>query len=139
MPGWYFEMIGQLNFALPVHIIQLKEISPPITFVKPPFFQSPNSNSSSFIQQWNIVSPPASNYDQTKPTSKMLFQTPHHRNQMSMCRSNWHQSKMKFCRDRFIILRFSPVKQFQSIDLSKTELFPTFLYLLYFLFDCITV
>jgi hypothetical protein len=39
MPGSYFEVIGQLNPAPNLHIIQLKEILPPITFVKPPFLK----------------------------------------------------------------------------------------------------
>jgi len=42
MPGSYFEVIGQLNPAPQLHIIQLEEITPPITLVKPPFN---NSNS----------------------------------------------------------------------------------------------
>jgi hypothetical protein len=36
MPGSYFEVIGQLNPAVGLHIIQLKQIDPPIVFVKPP-------------------------------------------------------------------------------------------------------
>jgi hypothetical protein len=42
IPGSYFEVIGHLNPAPQLHIIQLKEITPPITFVKPPFAKSPN-------------------------------------------------------------------------------------------------
>jgi hypothetical protein len=37
MPGSYFEVMGQLNPAVGLLIIQLKEIDPPIVFVKPPF------------------------------------------------------------------------------------------------------
>jgi hypothetical protein len=37
MPGSYFEVIGQLNPAPQFHIIQIKEITSPITFVKLPF------------------------------------------------------------------------------------------------------
>jgi hypothetical protein len=37
MPGSYFEVIGQLNPAPGLNIIELKEIIPPMTLVKPPF------------------------------------------------------------------------------------------------------
>ncbi|CAM2725125.1 unnamed protein product [Rotaria socialis] len=37
MPGSYFEVMSQLSPAPGLYIIQLKEITPPITFVKPPF------------------------------------------------------------------------------------------------------
>lgn len=37
MPGSYFEVIGKLNPAPELYIIQLKEITPPIPLVKPPF------------------------------------------------------------------------------------------------------
>jgi hypothetical protein len=37
MPGSYFEVVGQLNPAKDLHIIQLKEIQPPFPLVKPPF------------------------------------------------------------------------------------------------------
>ena len=40
MPGSYFEVVGQLNSGSQLHIIQLKEITPPITLVKPPFTKS---------------------------------------------------------------------------------------------------
>ncbi|CAF4021445.1 unnamed protein product [Rotaria sp. Silwood1] len=40
MPGSYFEVIGQLNPAAGLHIIQLKEIEPPFPLVKPPFIKS---------------------------------------------------------------------------------------------------
>ncbi|CAF3124152.1 unnamed protein product [Rotaria sp. Silwood2] len=36
-PGSYFEVIGQLSPAVGLYIIHLKEIDPPIAFVKPPF------------------------------------------------------------------------------------------------------
>jgi hypothetical protein len=51
MPGSYFEVIGQLNPAPQLHIIQLQEIQPPIELVKPPFIKSNNNNSSSIIKQ----------------------------------------------------------------------------------------
>ncbi|CAF1006697.1 unnamed protein product [Adineta steineri] len=44
LPGSYFEVIGKLNPAPQLHIIQLKEIIPQITLIKPPF-----SNNSSFV------------------------------------------------------------------------------------------
>ena len=47
MPGSYFEVVGQLNPGHQLHIIQLKEIAPPIKFVKPPFSISVNNSSSS--------------------------------------------------------------------------------------------
>ncbi|CAF3047066.1 unnamed protein product [Rotaria sp. Silwood2] len=37
MPGTYFEVIGQLNPADDLYIIQMKELEPPFPFVKPPF------------------------------------------------------------------------------------------------------
>ncbi|CAF2642264.1 unnamed protein product [Rotaria sp. Silwood2] len=37
MPGSYFEVMSQLNLEDGLHIIHLKEMEPPITFVKPPF------------------------------------------------------------------------------------------------------
>lgn len=40
MPGTYFEVVGQLNPAPELHIIDLKEITPPMTLVKPPFTKS---------------------------------------------------------------------------------------------------
>jgi hypothetical protein len=51
MPGSYFEVIGQLNPAPQLHIIQLKQIIPPIAFLEPPFLESTNINSSSIINQ----------------------------------------------------------------------------------------
>ena len=37
LPGSYFEVIGQLNPAPGFHLIQLREITPPFPFLKPPF------------------------------------------------------------------------------------------------------
>ncbi|CAF1256132.1 unnamed protein product [Adineta steineri] len=37
MPGSYFEVLGQLNPAPGLTIIELKEITPPMTLLKPPF------------------------------------------------------------------------------------------------------
>jgi hypothetical protein len=51
MPGSYFEVIGQLNPAPQFHIIQLRQIAPPITLLEPPFLESTNTNSSSLINQ----------------------------------------------------------------------------------------
>jgi hypothetical protein len=56
LPGSYFEVIGQLNPAPQLHIIQLKQITPPITFLEPPFSKSTNINSSSIINQSNTNS-----------------------------------------------------------------------------------
>ncbi|CAF4080862.1 unnamed protein product [Rotaria magnacalcarata] len=47
MPGSYFEVIGQLNPAPELHIIQVKEITPPIQLVKPPFLKSTEQKPSS--------------------------------------------------------------------------------------------
>jgi hypothetical protein len=52
MPGSYFEVIGQVNPAPQLHIIQLKQITPPITFLESPFLGSTNNNSSSTL---NII------------------------------------------------------------------------------------
>jgi hypothetical protein len=41
MPGSYFEVMGQLNQAAGLLIIQLKQIDPPIVFLKPPFTNPP--------------------------------------------------------------------------------------------------
>ncbi|CAF1106788.1 unnamed protein product [Rotaria sordida] len=40
MPGSYFEVMGQLNPADDLHIIELKQIKPPMTLVKAPFLKS---------------------------------------------------------------------------------------------------
>lgn len=40
IPGSYFEVIGQINPAPQLHIIQLKEIPSPTTLIESPFFQS---------------------------------------------------------------------------------------------------
>ena len=44
MPGSYFEVIGQLDSGHQLHIIQLKEITPPITLVRRPFLESINTS-----------------------------------------------------------------------------------------------
>ena len=51
MPGSYFEVVGQLNPAPQLHIIHLKEIQPPIQFIKPPFIKSNNTNTSPIVDQ----------------------------------------------------------------------------------------
>jgi hypothetical protein len=56
MPGSYFEVIGQLNPAPQLFIIQLREIFPPITLVKPPFEKCLHLNSSSTVQKSNLLS-----------------------------------------------------------------------------------
>ncbi|CAF4619146.1 unnamed protein product, partial [Rotaria sp. Silwood2] len=57
MPGSYFEVIGQLNPAPELHIIQLKEITPPITLVKPPFSNSNELKSPSVVHKPNTYFP----------------------------------------------------------------------------------
>jgi sugar lactone lactonase YvrE len=52
MPGSYFEVIGQLNPASDLHIIQLKEILPTITFVKPPLTSKDSSISLDLRTRW---------------------------------------------------------------------------------------
>ena len=54
MPGSYFEVVGQLKPARQLYIIQLREISPPITLIKPPFHKSTNINPSPIVKKSNI-------------------------------------------------------------------------------------
>jgi hypothetical protein len=51
IPGSYFEVIGQANPAPQLHIIQLKQITPPITFLESPFSKSNDINSSSIFNE----------------------------------------------------------------------------------------
>jgi hypothetical protein len=51
MPGSYFEVLGQLNPAAGLHIIELKEITPPMTLVKPPFSKSSEQKASSGVRK----------------------------------------------------------------------------------------
>jgi hypothetical protein len=67
MPGSYFEVIGQLNPAPELHIIQLKEITTCITLVKPPF-----SNSLSVINKSNIISELTSTIIKQNTTSSVV-------------------------------------------------------------------
>jgi len=53
MPGSYFEVVGQYKPSAELHIIQLKEIEPPIEFVKRPFERSINVDNSSIINTSN--------------------------------------------------------------------------------------
>ncbi len=69
MPGSYFEVIGQLNPAPQLHIIQLKEIPPPITLVKPPFNKS---NPSSVINKLNTNSVSTPTVIKENTTSNVL-------------------------------------------------------------------
>ncbi|CAF3043452.1 unnamed protein product [Rotaria sp. Silwood2] len=57
MPGSYFEVMGQLNPAPELHIIQLKEIAPPIALVKPPFSKANEQKSSSVVHKPSTFSP----------------------------------------------------------------------------------
>ncbi|CAF3912207.1 unnamed protein product [Rotaria sp. Silwood1] len=55
MPGSYFEVTGQVNPAPELHIIHLKEITPPITLIKPPFSKSINISSPSIPHKPSTV------------------------------------------------------------------------------------
>ena len=69
MPGSYFEVIGQLNPARQLHIIQLKEITPPITLVRPPFSKSVTTNSLSNVNPSTASSQSTS----LKPSMNYLY------------------------------------------------------------------
>ncbi|CAF1034839.1 unnamed protein product [Rotaria sordida] len=56
MPGSYFEVLGQLNPAPELHIIELKEITPPMTLVKPPFSKSDEQKPSMVVNEPNTLS-----------------------------------------------------------------------------------
>ncbi|CAF2033923.1 unnamed protein product [Rotaria magnacalcarata] len=60
MPGSYFEVMSQLNPSAELHIIQLKEITPPIVLVKPPLSKPNEPKSSSAIHRSNKSSLPES-------------------------------------------------------------------------------
>lgn len=60
MPGSYFEVIGKMNPAPDLHIVQLKEITPPIQLVKPPFSKPNEPKSSSVIPKPSSPAPSAS-------------------------------------------------------------------------------
>ena len=47
MPGSYFEVLGQLNPSSGLYIIELREIIPPMTLVKPPFSKVTEEKTSS--------------------------------------------------------------------------------------------
>ncbi len=51
MPGSYFEVIGQLKPASQLYIIQLREITPPVILVKPPFYKTANTNHPSKVNK----------------------------------------------------------------------------------------
>jgi hypothetical protein len=70
MPGSYFEVTGQLNPAPQLHIIHLKEITPPIALVKPPFSKSNEQKPSSFISEPRTTSASTSTkMPRTQPTA----------------------------------------------------------------------
>ncbi|CAF3606900.1 unnamed protein product [Rotaria socialis] len=56
MPGSYFEVLGQLNPAAGLTIIELKEITPPMILVKPPFSKSDEQKPSSVERKPNASS-----------------------------------------------------------------------------------
>ena len=60
MPGSYFKVIGQLNPVPELHIIQLKQISPPIKFIEPLLPQSNDIDSPPNDDQLATVLPPTS-------------------------------------------------------------------------------
>ncbi|CAF1568691.1 unnamed protein product [Rotaria sp. Silwood1] len=70
MPGSYFEVIGQLNPAKKLHIIELKEITPPINLIKPPFFKSNEQQSSSVVHKPSTLSPSTSTMMTLKKSTK---------------------------------------------------------------------
>jgi hypothetical protein len=72
MPGSYFEVIGQVNPTPQLHIIQLKQITPPITLLEPPFLESTNNNSSSVINQSNTNSSSTSNIIKQNKSSNVV-------------------------------------------------------------------
>ncbi len=72
LPGSYFEVIGQLNPAPQLHIIQLTEITSPITFVKPPFTKSSNINLSSVVSKPSISSQTMSNTIKQNTASNLV-------------------------------------------------------------------
>lgn len=51
MPGSYFKVLGQLNPAPGLHIIELKEIRPPMTLLKPPFSAAATTFASGSIKK----------------------------------------------------------------------------------------
>ncbi|CAF1165651.1 unnamed protein product [Adineta steineri] len=53
MPGSYFEVIGQVNPAPDLHSIELKEITPSMALVKPPFSQVSEQKASSTASKPN--------------------------------------------------------------------------------------
>ncbi|CAF4617155.1 unnamed protein product [Rotaria sp. Silwood1] len=57
IPGSYFEVMGQLNPAPDLHIIQLKEITPPIILVKSPLSGSNELEFSSIVHKSSTFSP----------------------------------------------------------------------------------
>ncbi|CAF3606674.1 unnamed protein product [Rotaria socialis] len=67
MPGTYFEVMSQLNPAPELHIIQLKEITPPIIFVRPPFVKSNEPKSTPVAHQSSASS--SSSSTTMKPVS----------------------------------------------------------------------
>ncbi|CAF5221272.1 unnamed protein product [Rotaria magnacalcarata] len=67
LPGSYFEVISQLNSADELHIIHLKELTPPIELVKPPFSKSTKQK---------IVSIASNSTESSSPTSMKEIYSP---------------------------------------------------------------
>ncbi|CAM2724887.1 unnamed protein product [Rotaria socialis] len=74
MPGTYFEVMSQLNPAPELHIIQLKEITPPIIFVRPPFVKSNEPKSTPVAHQSSASS--SSSSTTMKPVSSAPINIP---------------------------------------------------------------
>jgi hypothetical protein len=66
IPGSYFEVIGQLSPAPDLYIIELKEILPPMTLVKPPFSKSNEQKVSPVVCQPSASSSSTSAKTETK-------------------------------------------------------------------------
>ena len=76
MPGSYFEVVGQLNPAPELHIIDLKEITPPMTLVKPPFTKAHEPTPPSVIHKPSASSsstPTASANSASKTTAQGMI------------------------------------------------------------------
>jgi hypothetical protein len=72
MPGSYFEVIGQLNPAPKLRIIQLQEISPPIMLLRSPFSKPTSVNPTSISTNPDTTSQPTSRI-QTQNISTEAF------------------------------------------------------------------
>ncbi|CAF3615832.1 unnamed protein product [Rotaria socialis] len=67
MPGSFFEVIGQIDAGSNLHIVELKEIDPPMELVKPPFQNATKSPSVSHDGAAGITTIPVSSYHSKPP------------------------------------------------------------------------